>query len=515
MASDQSHGDLDRALHALGPDSPGPQSLSFHLSQSASCCRVETEDSMKIDLSRDDIPYLSCFLTALSCHSSLRSLEFNLVDWELEQLRELCELLDGNLSVRQVVFRRNRLGKECLVELCRVLRTNKGMKEVMFSECGIGSVGVGLIASGLKENGSLEELQIWEDSIGLKGAEELSKMVEENSTLKLLSIFDSNSITITPLISAVLAMNRNMEVHIWSGENGGKSSKVVEFVPGNSTLRIYRLDINGACRVACALGLNSTVKTLDMTGIRLKSRWAKEFRRALEQNQCLKEVKLSKTHLKDEAIVHVAAGLFKNKHLQSLFLDGNLFTGIGVEHLLCPLSRFSALQLQANITLKYVTFGGRKNKIGRDGLAAILRMLTTNETLTHLGIYDDHTLRANDVVRIFRSLEKNASLRHLSLRGSKGVDGDMVLQTIMEMLEVNPWIEDIDLSGTPLQTSGKADRVYQRLGQNGNTDLEPQADSLDMTLTEPKSCRIFFCGQEYAGKNIVYFMKLINLKVYS
>lgn len=455
---------------------------------------------MKIDLSRDDIPYFSCFLTALSCHSSLRSLEFHLVDWELEQLRELCSLLEDNLGVRQVVFRRNRLSNECLVELGCVLRTNKGVKELMFSECGIGSVGVGLIASGLKENDSLEELQIWEDTIGSKGAEELSKMVEENSTLKLLSIFDSNSITVTPLISAVLTMNRIMELHIWSGENG-KSSKVVEFVPGNSTLRIYRLDINGACRVACTLGLNSTIKTLDMTGIRLKSRWAKELRSALEKNRCLREVKLSKTHLKDEAIVHIAAGLFKNKHLQSLFLDGNLFTGIGVEHLLCPLSRFSTLQLQANITLKYVTFGGQKNRIGRDGLAAILRMLTTNETLTHLGIYDDHSLRPNDIVRIFRSLEKNASLRHLSLHGCRGVDGDMVLETIMQTLEVNPWIEDIDLSGTPLQNSGKADRVHQKLGQNGNIDLEPQVDSLDMALTEPKSCRIFFCGQEYAGKN--------------
>lgn len=388
-------------------------------------------------------------------------------------MRELRRLLEDNSGVRQVVFRRNRLSNECLVELCCVLRTNRGIKELMFSECGIGSVGVGLIASGLKTNDSLEEFQVWEDSIGSNGMEELSKMVEENTTLKLLSIFDSNSVTVTPLIS------------------------------GNSTLRIYRLDINGACRVANALGLNSTVKMLDMTGIRLKSRWAKEFRWALEQNQCLREVKLSKSHLKDEAIVHIGAGLFKNKHLQSLFLDGNLFTGIGVEHLLCPLSRFSTLQLQANITLKYVTFGGRKNKIGRDGLAAILHMLTTNETLTHLGIYDDHSLRSNDIVRIFRSLEKNASLTHLSLHGCKGVDGDMVLQTIMGMLEVNPWIEDIDLSGTPLQNSGKADRVYQRLGQNGNTDLEPQVDSLDMTLTEPKSCRIFFCGQEYAGNNIV------------
>jgi hypothetical protein len=33
----------------------------------------------------------------------------------------------------------------------------------------------------------------------------------------------SNSITITPLIFAVLAMNKAMEVHVWTRENGEKS----------------------------------------------------------------------------------------------------------------------------------------------------------------------------------------------------------------------------------------------------------------------------------------------------
>ncbi|CAN1135902.1 Protein TORNADO 1 [Linum perenne] len=238
-----------------------------------------------------------------------------------------------------------------------------------------------------------------------------------------------------------------MEVHIWCGENGEKSSKVVEFLPGNSTLRVYKLDISGSCRVACSLGCNSTVRTLDMSGVRLKSRWAKEFRWVLEQNRSLREVRLSKTCLKDKGVVYVAAGLFRNQTLESLYLDGNCFTGVGVEHLLCPLSRFSSLQIQANISLKSVTFGGRRSKIGRDGVAAIIQMLTSNETVTKLGIYDDESLRPDDIVRIFRSLERNASL---------------------------------------------------------STEPETETDVnlvKDMPLTEPKSCRVFFCGQEYAGKS--------------
>ncbi|XP_057485367.1 protein TORNADO 1 [Actinidia eriantha] len=503
MSINQNLRDLQWVLHAIRSEALNLHSISFFLSQPNSGCHQETENSMNINISKDSHSHFSRLLAVLgtskNTKSYLRNLEFHQVKWELQELQNLGVLLENNTSIKQIVFRRNRFSTECLSELSEMLKRNGVVKEVMFSESGVGSFGAGLVASALKVNNCLEELQIWEDSIGSKGAEELSKMIEVNPTLKLLTIFDSNSITATPLISAVLARNRAMEVHVWSGEHGDKSSKVVEFVPENSTLRIYRLDLAGSCRVACALGWNSTVKSLDLTGVRLKSRWAKEFRWVLEQNRSLKEVNLSKTCLKDKGVVYVAAGLFKNQCLESLYLDGNRFSGIGVEHLLCPLSRFSTLQCQANTTLKSVTFGGRKTKIGRDGLAAVLQMLTTNQSVTRLGLYDDESLRPEDIVKIVRSLERNASLRYLSLQGCKGVNGDLVLQAILETLQVNPWIEELDLARTPLQNSGKTEGIYQKLGQNENTEQE--TDLLkDMPMVVPKSCRVFFCGQEYAGK---------------
>ncbi|OWM85834.1 hypothetical protein CDL15_Pgr012084 [Punica granatum] len=504
-SSDQSRlGDLEFAVRAVESGSLDLHSISFFLNQAGSGCFRETENSLNVNIAKNDVPYFLQLLTALGgsgkARTSLRNTEFHLIEWEPQQVRRLGALLEENGSIRRVVFRKNRFKGECLSQLCEILITrNKGIKDVVFSESGIGSTGAGLVASALKVNDNVEELQIWDDSIGSRGAEELAKMIEVNSTLRVLTIFDSSSLTATPLISAVLGRNRAMEVHIWSGENGEKSSKVVEFVPENSTLRIYRLNVSGTCRVACALGMNTTVKSLDLTGVRLKSRWAKEFRWVLEQNQTLREVNLSKTCLKDKGVVYVAAGLFKNQRVERLYLDGNWFGGVAVEHLLCPLSRFSALQIQANVTLKSVTFGGGRTKIGRDGLSAIVQMLTTNESITHLGIYDDDSLRPDDFLKIFKSLERNASLRYLSLKGCKYVKGDVVLQAIMETLQVNPWIENIDLTGTPLQVSGKASSVYQRLGQNETA--EPEVDMLkDMPLVMPKSCRVFFCGQEYAGK---------------
>lgn len=503
MASNQNLKELQWGIQAIKKEDLNLHSISFYLSQPTSYCYQETNNSININISKDNLSYFSDFLTTLAAakntNSTLRNLEFHRVEWESQEVRNLSILLSNNQTIQQVVFKRNRFNVKSLSELSGILKENKVIKEVMLSESSIGSVGAGLLASALMVNHSLEELQIWEDSIGSRGAEELSKMIEVNPTLKLLTIFDSNALTATPLISAVLARNRTMEVHVWSGENGEKSSKVVEFIPGNNTLRIYKLNLSGTCRVICSLGMNFTVKSLDMTGVKLKSKCAKEFKYVLEQNQTLKEVNFSSTCLKDKGIVYIAAGLFKNHSLQTLHLTGNWFSGIGVEHLLCPLSRFTSLQMQANINLKCVTFGGGRTRIGRDGLAAIIQFLITNETVRKLGIHDDESLRSDDFVRIFKSLEKNASLKCLSLQGCKGVQGEILLQTIMETLQINPWIEEIDLSRTPLHNSGKTNGIYQRLGQNENP--EPEMDLLkDMPLTEPKSCRVFLCGQEYAGK---------------
>ncbi|KAF3567568.1 hypothetical protein DY000_02017241 [Brassica cretica] len=513
MASetDQTFKDLSWFIQAI----KDPQRNSFNLLQTLSFssssgktthCQLLTDTSMNINVTRDNLASLSQIFielaTSLETQTSLRNLEFEGISWDIELLQSLGLLLDNASTIKQVAFRKNRFNEQCLNELSEILRRNSSLREVMFSESRIGSRGATLLASSLQVNDSLEELQIWEDSIGSKGAEELSKMIETNSSLKLFSIFDSSPLAATPLISSVLAMNRETEVHVWSGDHKrDRTSKVVEFLPESNALRIYQIDTSGSCRVAAALGMNTTVRSLDMTGAMLNSRWAKEFRWVLEQNRTLREVKLSKTGLKDKAIVYVAAGLFKNRSLQSLCVDGNRFGSIGVADLLCPLSRFSALQLQANITLKTLVFGGSKTKIGRDGLTAILKMVTTNETVVHLGIHDDASLGPDDFVHIFKSLQKNASLRRFSLQGCKGVRGDRVLEAITETLQVNPLIEEVDLDRTPLQVSGNADEIYQKLGHNGRNVDEAETDSFrDMPLTEPKSVRAFLCGQDYAGK---------------
>jgi hypothetical protein len=369
----------------------------------------------------------------------------------------------------------------------------------------------------LAKNRSVEEFQVWEDSIGSKGAEELSKMIEVNYLLKKLVILDNSSIAAAPLISAVVARNRRVEVHIWERiraiRNSTNSCKIVEFSPETGSMRIYnKINSKGLQRIVCALAWNTTVTTLDMSSIPLKSRWTKELRGILERNRSLRTIKLAKCFLGDKAVVYIAAGLFKNTHLENLSLDGNIFGGVGLEHLLCPLSTFSPLQKQANTTLKVLSFGGERANISKYGVTAVLQMLETNQSLTRLAICNDASLKPIDIVKIFTSLERNATLRSLSLRGCKGVEGEIVLQTIMSTLEVNPWIEEIDLHETPLHLAGKTDQIYEKLCQNGNIVL--RSDLLDLPLTAPTCCRVFLCGKELAGTiSIILYAPLLYCSI--
>lgn len=514
MASTGELRDLSWCLQLIRSPRENLQSISFNNSTFHSSSFEISELSLRINISTDsanDAQFFGLIIQELALHKDkhkdLASLLFHSIEWHPEEISSLCALLEGRSCIKQLEFQKNIFKSEFLHELSGVIGRSTSLKEIAFSNCNIGSIGAVLLASALSKdnNSQVEELQIWEDSIGSKGAEELATMIEVNHTLRLLTILDKNSIAAAPLISTVLARNRSLEVHIW-----GRDKLSVKFIPESGTLSIFGMDSSsGLQRIACSLGWNTTVVSLDMTGVRLRSRWAQDFRVVLECNRSLKDVKLSRTSLSNRSVVYIAAGLFKNSCLEKLVLDGNRFGGVGLEHLLCPLSRFSPLQHEsANTTLQSLTFGGEKSNLGRNGgVLAILHLLETNQTLVQLVINQDRSLRPGDFVKIFRSLERNTTLRRLFLRGCRGVS-EVVLQTIMNTLTVNPWIEEIDLSETPLQESGKATIVYEKLGQNSGPVHENELLA-NLPLAMPTCCRVLTFGQKYAGTIVCIYEYII------
>jgi len=150
-----------------------------------------------------------------------------------------------------------------------------------------------------------------------------------------------------------------------------------------------------------------------------------------------------------------------------------------------------------NQSLKVLLF--RRLDIGGDGgaIQAIAEMLRTNNSLTKFSIDWDHTLKPSDVCTILSSLENNQSLRELGFPRCEHVGGADLLGNMMDLLRVNPWLTEIDLSHTPLEREGQAAQVRAQLERNAQDYMKVVRG---MPRVPPKFTKVFLCGNAYSGK---------------
>jgi hypothetical protein len=137
--------------------------------------------------------------------------------------------------------------------------------------------------------------------------------------------------------------------------------------------------------------------------------------------------------------------------------------------------------------------------IGRDGgaIKAVVEMLGTNNTLMEFIIFGDPTLKPSDVCAILGSLENNQSLRKLGFPACDHVEGADLLGKMMDLLRVNPWLTEIDLSQTPLEREGQAAQVKAQLERNAQDYMKVVRG---MPRVPPKFTKVFLCGNAYSGK---------------
>jgi hypothetical protein len=150
-----------------------------------------------------------------------------------------------------------------------------------------------------------------------------------------------------------------------------------------------------------------------------------------------------------------------------------------------------------NQSLKELAF--EQCNIGEDGEAikAIAEMLRTNNSLTKFSILWDLTLKPSDVCTVLSSLENNQSLCELGFRGCDNVEGADVLGKMIDLLRVNPWLTEIDLTNTPLKREGQAAQVRAQLERNAQDYMKVVRG---MPRVPPKFIKVFLCGNPYSGK---------------
>jgi hypothetical protein len=219
----------------------------------------------------------------------------------------------------------------------------------------------------------------------------------------------------------------------------------------------------------------------------------------LQNNHSIKTLTLFPSNAIEVASVGLMLGV--NSTLENLTLVYNYkANGDTLKVLLQPLTCDDGNRL-LNKSIKQLHFF--HTRMGQEAAKVVAQMLLTNDSITHLSIRSDPSLEPSDVCTILESLEKNETLHTLDLGVCEGVRGDDVLAKVMDLLRINPWLKEIDLTHTPLERDGHVAQVNAQLASNARDYM---AVVKGLPRTPAKFARVFLCGYAYAGKRLHLFV---------
>jgi len=137
--------------------------------------------------------------------------------------------------------------------------------------------------------------------------------------------------------------------------------------------------------------------------------------------------------------------LAKNSTLEHLDLGDFSMSPTGIEELLRPLTGAQG-QLPVNTSLRHISvssFDSDGNKVTE----AVVAMLSSNKTLTHLRLVGNVFTKPSDVCMVLRSLRTNETLQTLDFVGCLSNfewDEDVFVQ-MLELTQANPSLKSIEL----------------------------------------------------------------------
>ncbi len=218
----------------------------------------------------------------------------------------------------------------------------------------------------------------------------------------------------------------------------------------------------------------------------------------LKRNRTIKALDLQGQTVTEIGLASLGAMLSVNSTLETLRIWGAP-DQTGVDMLLAPLTGHDG-KPPLNKALQQLKLGNWG--IGQSGATAVAQMLRRNDSLTVLDLSGSKFSDPLDVCTILESLETNERLQALHLSRCPAVEGDGVFAKMMDLLRANPWLKDIDLSGTPLESDGRAAQVKAQLEMNSRDYM---AVVKGMPRVQPKFARVFLCGDGYSGKRLTQF----------
>ncbi|CAK9198148.1 unnamed protein product [Sphagnum troendelagicum] len=338
---------------------------------------------------------------------------------------------------------------------------------------------------------TLQESQLETLSFEFKQFDEFDED-QENGNNSMREAYRNHRLQVLDVVSRC---NSLKELGVWStldGEEMDVLCKNLVSHPALETLNLLVVNDKGVEMLCRMLQNNHNIKDLSVVQIE-GGKGVEMLCQMLQNNHSIKTLSLGEIDAIGVASVGLMLGV--NSTLENLTLI--LYRVEDVDTLKVLLQPFTCDDgnqlLNKSIKELYLAC----TRIGREGAKLVAQILRTNDSITHLRIFNNRRLEPLDVCTILQSLEKNKTLHTLDLSACEGVRGDEVLAKVMDLLRINPWLKKIDFTRTPLERDGHVAQVNAKLASNAGDYM---AVVKAMPRTQAKFARVFLCGDAYAGK---------------
>ena len=359
-----------------------------------------------------------------------------------EGIKILCEGIENNLHLKDLILYGNKLGEEGMKALCETLKKNNSVHKLDLSETEISETAMNHLSELLESNQShLAELYLPESKIEKNSKSIFLKSVIKNTTLEKINLqaveFDEEE---QKIIAEILKKNRTLK-KIFLNQISEKS--VLESLKTNTTLKkialkLSEIEVSLLCE---ALIENKSLESLNLSNGDFREKDLIEICKNLENNKSLKSLNFCENKIKDNKNFSIICdSLKKNTTITSLNLSWMNLKELNAKYI-------SELLYQ-NTTLKKLNLNG--NKLADEGTKIVCQSLFKNFSL-HTLLLSYNYIRKEGLKEICCLLNQNFSLKFLDLNSNQNIFLDPEINFhFFDSIKNNKCIQFIDLSSTNL-----------------------------------------------------------------
>ncbi|MBU1358189.1 MAG: hypothetical protein KKC79_09630 [Gammaproteobacteria bacterium] len=352
----------------------------------------------------------------------------------------VAERLHGLPSLRELRLEACDITEAGALSLASALKGSPSLQVLDLTMNLVGDSAAAQLIAALADSPRLTELELANCRLGAECADALGTLLDSKSPLQTLRL-GWNRLVPSPLFLRGLGANKTLRnLHVEHCGSTFLVEKIAGVLATNSSIRTLVLNGNPfneqkGVEAVMVMLLRSKLAAIDLSDCQLDDKSCALLLRTLTKNSTLETLDLSGNLLKSDACGQAGNLLSINRTLKRLDLRACGIDDLSLTGLTRPLNQGRSKSALAWLDMSH-------NKVGKAGLAVLLRTLDSRLNLVHLLIgKNSFDLASREVQDLFNNAIKNntalTSLDYHRCHGADQYDGSVIERRLWTNARLN------------------------------------------------------------------------------